>query len=84
MTSIPDEANIILVHLKIRIQTNRQVIESQNKVAQVAELVHGTSLYHDDVIDDATMRRAKPTANWEWGIKKVLCSIVKMFHLKLF
>jgi len=48
------------------------VIENQNKVAQVAELVHGTCLCHDDVIDGAIKRRAKPTINFLWGQKKVV------------
>ncbi len=48
------------------------MIENQKKVAQVAEMVHGTCLYHhDDVIDDAIKRRAKPTINFHCGQKKV-------------
>jgi decaprenyl-diphosphate synthase subunit 1 len=47
------------------------VIENQKKVAQVAEMIHGTCLYHDDVIDDAIKRRAKPTINFLCGQKKV-------------
>jgi geranylgeranyl pyrophosphate synthase len=35
-------------------------------------MVHGTCLYHhDDVIDDAIKRRAKPTINFHCGQKKV-------------
>ncbi len=47
------------------------MIENQKKVAQVVEMVHGTCLYHDDVIDDAIKRRAKPTINFHCGQKKV-------------
>lgn len=36
-------------------------------VAAAVELVHTASLLHDDVVDDATMRRARPTAHQRWG-----------------
>ncbi|XP_046454863.1 all trans-polyprenyl-diphosphate synthase PDSS1-like [Daphnia pulex] len=51
-------------------ETSPKVIENQKKVAQVAEMIHGTCLYHDDVIDDAIKRRAKPTINFLCGQKK--------------
>ncbi len=36
-------------------------------MAAVAELVHTASLLHDDVVDNSTLRRNKPTANSIWG-----------------
>ncbi len=36
-------------------------------IAAVGEFVHTASLLHDDVVDDSTMRRGKPTANTTWG-----------------
>lgn len=33
------------------------------------ELIHAATLLHDDVIDESTTRRSKPTANFEWGNK---------------
>jgi octaprenyl-diphosphate synthase len=36
-------------------------------IAAVAEFVHAASLLHDDVIDNSTLRRNKPTANSIWG-----------------
>ncbi|TRY20315.1 polyprenyl synthetase family protein [Tessaracoccus rhinocerotis] len=37
------------------------------KAALVMELTHVASLYHDDVMDDATVRRGTPSANVMWG-----------------
>lgn len=35
--------------------------------AAAVELVHMASLYHDDVMDEATMRRGVPSANVRWN-----------------
>ncbi|MFV0430001.1 MAG: polyprenyl synthetase family protein [Arachnia sp.] len=37
------------------------------KAALVMELTHVASLYHDDVMDEAEVRRAAPSANARWG-----------------
>jgi len=37
------------------------------KAAVVVELTHVASLYHDDVMDDAEIRRGSPSANHRWG-----------------
>jgi heptaprenyl diphosphate synthase len=37
------------------------------KAAQVVEITHIASLYHDDVMDDAPLRRGVPTAQLVWG-----------------
>ena len=37
------------------------------KAAVVVELTHVASLYHDDVMDEALVRRAAPSANARWG-----------------
>jgi octaprenyl-diphosphate synthase len=36
-------------------------------LAAVVEMIHTATLVHDDVLDDATMRRHKPTINASWG-----------------
>ena len=38
-------------------------------LAASLELIHNATLLHDDVIDESTMRRGKPTANALWGNK---------------
>lgn len=35
-------------------------------VSVAAEFIHGASLMHDDVVDDGTMRRGRPTVNTRW------------------
>src|SRR5690349_25056190 len=35
--------------------------------AVVCELTHLATLYHDDVMDEATVRRGTPSANSRWG-----------------
>jgi octaprenyl-diphosphate synthase len=36
-------------------------------IAAAMELVHTASLLHDDVVDDALLRRGKPSARAKWG-----------------
>ena len=37
------------------------------KLAAAMELIHTASLMHDDVVDDASLRRGKPSAKAKWG-----------------
>jgi len=37
------------------------------KIGVIIELIHMATLVHDDIIDEATMRRKVPTANAKWG-----------------
>ncbi len=41
--------------------------EHYHEIAAVTEFVHTASLLHDDVVDDSTLRRNKPTANSVYG-----------------
>lgn len=38
-----------------------------DRAAAAVELIHLATLYHDDVMDDATMRRGAPAAHTVWG-----------------
>jgi all-trans-nonaprenyl-diphosphate synthase len=38
-------------------------------IAQIAEIIHTATLLHDDVIDNARLRRGKDTINAVWGNK---------------
>jgi len=39
------------------------------KLAGAVEFIHTATLLHDDVVDESTLRRFKPTANVIWGSK---------------
>ena len=43
---------------------------AQRTVAMAAEMIHTASLIHDDIIDDADIRRGRPTVNRVWGERK--------------
>ncbi|HJD56030.1 MAG TPA: polyprenyl synthetase family protein [Rickettsia endosymbiont of Pyrocoelia pectoralis] len=43
--------------------------DSHIKLASAVEFIHTATLLHDDVVDDSTLRRFKPTANVIWGSK---------------
>ena len=45
----------------------REDSEDVVKAAVVVELTHVASLYHDDVMDEARIRRGSPSANSRWG-----------------
>jgi heptaprenyl diphosphate synthase len=45
----------------------REASEDVVKAAVVVELTHVASLYHDDVMDEAGIRRGSPSANSRWG-----------------
>lgn len=47
-----------------------ELSEAQRVVAMVAEMIHTSSLVHDDVIDSADMRRGKPSVNILYGQRK--------------
>lgn len=50
-------------------QANPDILPSQRRLAEIAELIHTASLLHDDVIDHSVSRRGSPSANLEFGNK---------------
>ena len=52
-------------HIGIR---NEKLLE----LAAAVELIHLSTLVHDDIIDDAPIRRGRPTIYKNWGAKKAL------------
>jgi octaprenyl-diphosphate synthase len=36
-------------------------------IATVMEFIHSATLIHDDIIDEATTRRGRPSVNYRWG-----------------
>lgn len=47
-------------------------VEKSIALAVCAEIVHNASLLHDDCIDEATLRRGRPTANSAIGFNKAI------------
>ena len=48
------------------------LINGQKRVAMIAEMIHTASLLHDDVIDEATERRNKPSVNHVFSQKEAI------------
>jgi len=48
------------------------ITEDHTKVAAVVELIHTATLVHDDILDDATLRRKLPTLHTLYGIEASL------------
>lgn len=61
----------------------RYEIEVIKNVAVALELIHMASLVHDDVIDDAQLRRGKPTIKSKWGNRVAMYTGDYIFALSL-
>jgi hexaprenyl-diphosphate synthase len=46
-----------------------QILPTQVRLAQIAEMIHVASLLHDDVIDDSPLRRGAPSSPAQFGNK---------------
>merc|ERR1711976_121124 len=47
--------------------TSARVSDLQRRVASISEMIHTSSLLHDDVIDNAEIRRGKISVNRKWS-----------------
>lgn len=56
---------VLLSHLLFNENLSDEIID----IATAAELFHTATLLHDDVIDDAKLRRGRETVNHKWGSK---------------
>jgi geranylgeranyl pyrophosphate synthase len=45
---------------------------AQRRLAEISEMIHTASLFHDDVIDNADTRRGKPAAHKQFGNKMAI------------
>ena len=45
------------------------ILDSQQRLSEIAELIHTSSLLHDDVIDESELRRGQPSVNAAFGNK---------------
>src|SRR5262249_23307005 len=57
---------LLLLAAKLFAYQGRGVI----RLGAVVEIIHTATLVHDDIIDDAQMRRGRPSANTQWGNSK--------------
>lgn len=51
---------------------HRHTSSRTNLAAMLLEMIHTASLIHDDIIDEAYIRRGKPSINALWGAKKAV------------
>lgn len=49
-----------------------EVHQSAIRMAAVMEMLHTATLVHDDIIDEACVRRGRPSANVRWGNNKTV------------
>ena len=53
-----------------QIEPDNVLMDSQKKIALIAEMIHVASLIHDDIVDASDLRRGKPSVNLKWGPNK--------------
>jgi decaprenyl-diphosphate synthase subunit 1 len=63
-----------ITHTNINKKKNREniLLNSQRQIALIAEMIHVSSLIHDDIIDNSDLRRGKPSINSQWGCNKAV------------
>lgn len=65
-----------MMHIDNELETSSprltHVIKLQRRLAEITEMIHTASLFHDDVIDDADTRRGQPAAHRAFGNKMAI------------
>mmetsp|Transcript_17496 Transcript_17496/g.37841 ORF Transcript_17496/g.37841 Transcript_17496/m.37841 type:complete len:513 (-) Transcript_17496:111-1649(-) len=65
-----------LMHIDNGLETSSprltHILKSQRRLAEITEMIHTASLFHDDVIDDADTRRGQPAAHKAFGNKMAI------------
>lgn len=56
----------------------------QLRLAEITEMIHAASLFHDDVIDEADTRRGVPSVNKVFGNKLAILAGGSFFVLHVF
>lgn len=58
---------LVIAAAGLGLDSGRLDVERMLRAAVMVELTHVASLYHDDVMDEAELRRGQPTAHVRWG-----------------
>mmetsp|Transcript_832 Transcript_832/g.1491 ORF Transcript_832/g.1491 Transcript_832/m.1491 type:complete len:506 (-) Transcript_832:1356-2873(-) len=65
-----------MMHIDNELETSSprltHILKSQRRLAEITEMIHTASLFHDDVIDDADTRRGLPAAHKAFGNKMAI------------
>ena len=59
-------------HFETSAPRHNYILKSQRRLAEITEMIHTASLFHDDVIDDADTRRGQPAAHRAFGNKMAI------------
>jgi all-trans-nonaprenyl-diphosphate synthase len=57
----------IVLLLSRAIATQGEISARHRRLAEITEMIHTASLFHDDVVDDAEVRRGVETVNYRFG-----------------
>mmetsp|Transcript_24701 Transcript_24701/g.59553 ORF Transcript_24701/g.59553 Transcript_24701/m.59553 type:complete len:523 (-) Transcript_24701:150-1718(-) len=65
-----------MMHIDNELETSSprltHILKSQRRLAEITEMIHTASLFHDDVIDGADTRRGQPAAHRAFGNKMAI------------
>lgn len=49
-----------------------EILQCQRQLSLISEMIHVSSLIHDDIIDNSDLRRGKTSVNSKWGCDKAV------------